>query len=390
MGAGSLARPLVGIAGVWHISRWLHRLWLRSQFDGLDSLVSFSSRIIAAMRAMESERPNALFHDPLAEVLAGRVAMKNARNRPRQDRHILWGNRFPIRVRYFDDALLEALGVLDPSGFSPPWKATPRPESGAMPRQVVMLGAGMDTRAWRLPLPPRTHWFEVDRGDVLEAKRRTLAHAGAAVGPTRWELDEAKDGDRRSPEGPPPRWPLKAASITSVACDLSRPDWKDQLLAAGFDPAVPSVFLAEGLLMYLERHDAEQVLKTARELAAPGSVFLINTISRPHRPAGGQADGNRGQVDAGWGGGPGDTAAKRDVEGRRGLRRLREEWKWLCEPDPTAELQDMGWRTITMLWRGHPQMSYGRIPPEEQLPDLPVNAPDARFGNSLYIRAVPA
>lgn len=238
---------------------------------------------------------------------------------------------------------------------------------------------------------------------------------------------QAKDGDRRSPEGPPPRWPLKAASITSVACDLSRPDWKDQLLAAGFDPAVPSVFLAEGLLMYLERHDAEQVLKTARELAAPGSVFLINTISRPHRPAGGQADGNRGQVDAGWGGGPGDTAAKRDVEGRRGLRRLREEWKWLCEPDPTAELQDMGWRTITMLWRGHPQvrcrhlsgagregvtclvtchlrrchnrnlalhrgpqMSYGRIPPEEQLPDLPVNAPDARFGNSLYIRAVPA
>ena len=55
-----------------------------------------------------------------------------------------------------------------------------------------MLGAGMDTRAWRLPLPPRTHWFEVDRGDVLEAKRRTLAHAGAAVGPTRWELDEVR------------------------------------------------------------------------------------------------------------------------------------------------------------------------------------------------------
>ena len=48
-------------------------------------------------------------------------------------------------------------------------------------RQVVMLGAGMDTRPWRLDLPPNVTWFEVDRPDVMRAKQRELVFAGAQI-----------------------------------------------------------------------------------------------------------------------------------------------------------------------------------------------------------------
>jgi hypothetical protein len=53
------------------------------------------------------------------------------------------------------------------------------PQGGA--RQVVMLGAGMDTRPWRLALPPDTHWFELDQADVLGAKVATMRAAGAQL-----------------------------------------------------------------------------------------------------------------------------------------------------------------------------------------------------------------
>lgn len=93
--------------------------------------------------------------------------------------------RFPIRVRYFDDAILEALGAKHAASFSPPWDATPHDAAPrATPQQVVMLGAGMDSRPWRLPLPPGVRWFEIDRVDVLNAKCKALAKAGAALGPT--------------------------------------------------------------------------------------------------------------------------------------------------------------------------------------------------------------
>jgi O-methyltransferase involved in polyketide biosynthesis len=47
--------------------------------------------------------------------------------------------------------------------------------------QVVVLGAGMDTRPWRLQLPPGVAWFEVDRHDVIAAKQQLLQRHGAAT-----------------------------------------------------------------------------------------------------------------------------------------------------------------------------------------------------------------
>ena len=48
-----------------------------------------------------------------------------------------------------------------------------------MRAQVVLLGAGMDTRPWRLPLPAGTLWLEVDQADVAAAKKKLLQAANA-------------------------------------------------------------------------------------------------------------------------------------------------------------------------------------------------------------------
>ncbi len=61
--------------------------------------------------------------------------------------------------------------------------------------QVVLLGAGMDTRAWRLELPPGVAWFEVDTADVLGAKRAIMTRAGAQW-PERAALVDGEGGRR--------------------------------------------------------------------------------------------------------------------------------------------------------------------------------------------------
>jgi hypothetical protein len=85
-----------------------------------------------------------------------------------------------------------------------PWTPLPQPQPPSPPAsqearsallcaaQVVLLGAGMDSRPWRLALPAGTAWFEVDRQDVLRAKASTLQRHGAQVegsvqvGPAPW------------------------------------------------------------------------------------------------------------------------------------------------------------------------------------------------------------
>lgn len=99
-----------------------------------------------------------------------------------------------------------------------------------------MLGAGMDTRPWRMQLPPGVRWLEVDMPEVVAAKRRQLEQLGVALG--------------ARPAGPeataPAAHPLAAASWTALSTDLGRPGWGAALRAAGLDPRHPTVWVAEG------------------------------------------------------------------------------------------------------------------------------------------------
>ena len=94
--------------------------------------------------------------------------------------------------------------------------------------QVVLLGAGLDTRAWRLPLPAGTKVFEVDEPALVSFKLQRLAASGAQT-----EAGASQSASRRAVH--PVKHPLKAGSWHAVPADLARPDWHEALTSTGFD-----------------------------------------------------------------------------------------------------------------------------------------------------------
>jgi methyltransferase (TIGR00027 family) len=116
-------------------------------------------------------------------------------------------------------------------------------------RQAVILAAGLDARAYRLPWPDGTVVFEVDQPDVIEFKSKTLAELGAK--PT---------ADRRT-----------------VAIDL-RADWPKALRDNGFNPKEPTAWIAEGLLIYLPPEAQDLLFDRINELSAPGSRLATEHI----------------------------------------------------------------------------------------------------------------
>ncbi|MFE7562229.1 SAM-dependent methyltransferase [Kitasatospora sp. NPDC057500] len=201
--------------------------------SGVDEGVGLTALLVAAARAIESRRPDALARDPLAEhfVRAARASAHwplHPRDVPRGADGAddpLWGRLggyFALRTRALDDHLLRAAQL------------------GA--RQVVLLGAGLDARAHRLDWPPGTTVFELDRARVLGFKQQVLDRVGAR--PTA----------RRVP----------------VACDL-RLDWAAALTAAGFRPGEPTAWLAEGLLLYLPAAAERRLIAIVDRLSATGS-----------------------------------------------------------------------------------------------------------------------
>jgi methyltransferase (TIGR00027 family) len=117
-------------------------------------------------------------------------------------------------------------------------------------RQVVLLAAGLDTRAQRLEWPEGTVLFEVDQPLVIEFKDQVLDVEGAAAG-----------CDRRT-----------------VPVDL-RDDWPAALEAAGFDPTAPTAWLTEGLLPYLPPDAQDALLRAIDTRSAPGSQWAIEDFT---------------------------------------------------------------------------------------------------------------
>ena len=106
--------------------------------------------------------------------------------------------------------------------------------------QVVIVGAGHDARAWRLDRPG-VRWFEVDHPATQRVKRA------------------------RAPDGGP----------TYVGIDLNEEPVDARLLDAGFDPHRPSVFVLEGLTMYLTPATCERLFAQLAAVAARGSALAV-------------------------------------------------------------------------------------------------------------------
>lgn len=136
--------------------------------------ISDTARWVAVYRAMESARPDALFHDPFAATLAGSKGQEIVGGIP-QGRQMAWP--MIVRTAVFDEIIMEKV-------------------QGGGVDTVLNLAAGLDARAWRLPLPPSLRWIDVDLPDILSYKSE---HLHAATPKCRYEAVtlDLTDGARR-------------------------------------------------------------------------------------------------------------------------------------------------------------------------------------------------
>ncbi|MFJ8477387.1 class I SAM-dependent methyltransferase [Kitasatospora sp. NPDC094011] len=190
---------------------------------------------VARVRALETEREDALFHDPLARAFAAAGGLWPSSPPPGDEaarrRRLAVSFSVVIRTRFLDDLLAQACA------------------SGV--RQVVLLGAGMDSRAYRLHWPEGTRLFEVDTAQPLDFKASVLRQEQAVA----------------------------RCERTTVAVDL-REDWPAALAAAGHDPTAPTAWIAEGLLIYLPQDAVELLLTRIGAQSAPGSRMGLTLGSR--------------------------------------------------------------------------------------------------------------
>ncbi|MDF2584437.1 MAG: methyltransferase, putative, family [Mycobacterium sp.] len=187
--------------------------------------VARTALLVAAIRARETRREDPLFIDPFADKLAGaagRAALEAALEASGEQSTV----QIVVRTRFWDEALLRATRTA---------------------RQVVIVAAGMDARAYRLDWPDAVTVYELDQPAVIEAKGRLLS-------------------------GDSPR-----TSRVTVGVDLAD-DWPPALTSAGFDPDAPSVWLMEGLLQYLDETEVRALFARVDALSAPGSVLLYEVV----------------------------------------------------------------------------------------------------------------
>ncbi|EFA84366.1 hypothetical protein PPL_03444 [Heterostelium album PN500] len=141
--------------------------------------------------------------------------------------------RIALRTKYIDDYITSKIGKY---------------------QQFVILGAGLDTRALRLPFDERSTVWEIDFPQTFEYKSRVLEEATKIVAPL-----------------------SKAKNIHIPSNLMETEQWIKKLEESGFDRSKPTVWLLEGLLMYLSIEEIELLLSSASSLSSSGSVMLIQT-----------------------------------------------------------------------------------------------------------------
>ena len=201
---------------------------------------SFSAEIIAAMRALESRRPEHLriCHDPYARHLIRSRFRKFAQNKF-ITKLIYWyverkGPGLPAgiaaRTRYIDDIVkLEV-------------------DNGA--QQLVIMGAGLDMRTFRLEELRNVHVFEVDFPATQELKKQKL---------TEIELPER-------------------SKLSYVPVDFNKDNLGEKLTDAGYDPKLKTLFIWEGVTVYLDAESVNRTLAFVASNTGKGSTLYFDYL----------------------------------------------------------------------------------------------------------------
>lgn len=117
-------------------------------------------------------------------------------------------------------------------------------------QQLVILGAGLDTRAYRLPCLSKCMVYEVDLPNNQEIKIRRLQQSGIEA----------------------------VAEVQYVTCDLSEQALTPRLLAKGFSKELKTIVLCEGLCMYLPEKNVAQIVADTRSLLTDDGHFLFDYL----------------------------------------------------------------------------------------------------------------
>ncbi|MBD2304986.1 class I SAM-dependent methyltransferase [Chroococcidiopsis sp. FACHB-1243] len=203
-----------------------------NQVPEIQDEVCRTALVMAVKRAIETERPDHLFDDSLAAQLAGDTGQAWREKWEREDSGNPRGNKLRIqfvavRTRFFDDFILSVLPKVN---------------------QVVFLGVGLDTRAFRLPFHSEINLYEIDLPELMEYREAILKHKPAKC------------------------------HRHAIASDLTQP-WSYLLLQEGFKVEAPTLWVMEGLLMYLSEAEVHELLKTISQLSADGSYLGADLVS---------------------------------------------------------------------------------------------------------------
>jgi len=185
---------------------------------------------VAMTRAAESDCDLPLFTDRYAQLFVDAAIKRGWDSSPAAKRLPIIKGYAAVRTKWFDEYFIAA----GANGID----------------QAVILAAGLDVRAWRLPWVNGSAVYEIDQPQVLAFKADTLAANHARPNPAYY----------------------------AVPIDL-RADWPTALREAGFDPSTPAAWSAEGLLPYLSAAGQDLLFERIAKLSAPGSRIAVEALS---------------------------------------------------------------------------------------------------------------
>jgi methyltransferase (TIGR00027 family) len=185
---------------------------------------------VAVARAAESDCDCPLFTDRYAQFFIDAAIDRGWEPSAVTERQRIFKGYAAVRTKWFDEYFIAA----GANGID----------------QAVILAAGLDARAWRLPWVHGSVVYEIDQPQVLAFKAETLAARGAR--PT--------------------------IRYQAVPIDL-RADWPTALREAGFDPSTPTAWSAEGLLPYLPAAGQDLLFERVTKLSANGSRIAVEALS---------------------------------------------------------------------------------------------------------------
>ena len=279
---------------------------MKNEVVDVNDVVCYSSCRIAASRAVETERgDDALVKDPLAFILASSALQERKEKYSDNTTDSTW--RIAIRTKYFDDYVESKRDVIE---------------------QVVLLGAGMDTRAHRLLLGTDVIFYELDQQNVLDWKTKLLNLALSSNSNGRDDdilRNMIQYGNERT---------------RRIGCNLESQDgkgWGDDLSQSDFDPKKSTLWILEGLTYYLSNDIVvSNLFQTMRKMSSGSTssscIVSIATRSSVQRASSSSTD------------------------------KLMQAWKW-GHDDPNTFLLQNGWNCEDVVTLGdESKANYGRYP----------------------------